>query len=481
MKQFLIAAVLLSTISSCIHSPDIIDKTYSPGKLKKDLLVLKDLLENVHAGVFVYINEKGFNSLFDSMTASITSALTQREFYDKVDFIIENIHCAHSDCYFPQDYFDTLLNRKYFFPIPLVKIGEKIYINTKNYNIPNGSEVFSINNNTIKEIFSKLLYHKHTDGFSKSYKDDAINVDFAYDYYIAYGISDSFSIKFRDAVTNEVVYMTVRPQTLNEVYRIADDDTYYSFPGDFYYDFKIEDDQKTALLTIRTFSQESYSQADAFENFLQNSFSLLQLKGIKNLVIDYRNNKGGYFRSSYELLHYFIAGPLRQFDSVLKRFNHLPFKDYVSAGDSSLKEHIDTSYKQYKAIAAHRYALQAPEIDTCFPAAHLFKGKLYIITNGDVISAAASSVALLKEKAGATIVGEETGGGYASFNSQVVTYLLPNSGIRVDIPTLRYYPPVTKKGNSNGVRPDYYRPLTRPDFTDFNDGPLQFILDTLIH
>jgi C-terminal processing protease CtpA/Prc len=313
------------------------------------------------------------------------------------------------------------------------------------------------------------------------YKDDAINSDFAYDYFLAYGSCDSFLLKFRNAGTNEVEYMTVQPQTMSTISGDIDNDTYYSFPGDFYYDFIIEDDQKAAVLTIRTFNQESYSQSTAYSNFLKNSFSLLQLKGIKNLIIDYRNNKGGYFRSSYELLSYFIAQPLMQFDSVIKRFNRLPYKDYVAVPDSSLKEQIDTSYDDYRPIADRRYRLKPDQIDTCFPGRPLFKGKLFIITNGNVISAAASSVALLKERVGAVIVGEETGGGYMAFNSKILTYILPNTGIKVDIPTLRYYPPVKKKENTNGVRPDYYRPVTRTDFKDFNDGPLQFILDTLIH
>ena len=458
----------------------MIFETDKPEKLKDDLLILKGILEETHAGTYAYNSQPTLDKLFDSINNTINRPLTKREFLDKVDFIVESIHCAHTDCYFPEKYFDTLTGRKYFFPIPLIRIEDNLYVNSNVYSIPAGSEVFLLNNHFVKEIYKKLLYHRHTDGLNTGNKDAAINNDFAYNYFIAFGPEKEFEIRYRNAETKEVEIRTINAEKLDNISLSKFDDMYYNFPTDFLYDLTILEPKSTAILTITSFDESSYSQKTAFFNFPENSFTLMRLKGTKNLVIDYRNNAGGYFNCSYKLLSYFISSPMRQFDSAVRRFNKLPYKKYVSKADSSMQMRIDSSYGSYLPKPNHNYMLKMPEIDTCFPADNLFKGKTYIITNGNVVSAAASSASLLKELAGATIVGEETGGGYAAFNSEILSYTLPNSGIRVDIPTIRYYPTVSKKENIHAVKPDHYIPLTIKDLLDFEDGPMKFILDSLI-
>lgn len=477
----ILTIVLILAIYSCSdQKTDIIYQTTSPGKLKEDLGILKNLLNDVHAGAFAFNSKATIDRLFDSISASITIPLTKREFLDKVDYIIDQVHCAHTNCFFDETYLDTLVHRKYFFPIPLIRIGDSIFINTASYNIPYGSTVFLINNHTAKDIFKKLSFHEHTDGISTGNKDASVNDDFAYDYFLSFGPEKEFLIRYRNAETNEVETKSVDAETLNYIDQ-SKADIYYNFPTEASYDFSINDDKKTGILTIRSFDMPTYTQQTAFLNFLENSFSLMKYKGTKNLVIDYRNNTGGHFICSYGLLSYFINAPLMEFDSVVRRFNNaLPYSDLVSVNDSSTKTVIDSSYTGYKRTGNYSYARKMEEMDTCFPAHDVFKGRIFIITNGNVISAAASSASLLKELAGATIIGEETGGGYAAFNSELLSYTLPNSGIKVDIPTLRYYTPVRKKENINTVKPDHYFPINKEDFTGMDDGPMKYIMDSLV-
>lgn len=482
MRKFryllLMVAVICVAIHSCNdHKTDIIAETTSPVKLKEDLALLKQLLEDAHAGTFSFTNKKYLNRLFDSISTSITEPITKREFLNKVDYIIEQLHCAHTNCFFDQAYLDTLVQRKYFFPIPLMRIGDQIFINTDTYNIPFGSEVFLINNHTTKEIFNKLSFHEHTDGLSTGNKASAINDDFPYDFFLAFGPQKEFVIRYRDAETKVVEIKTADAESLNFIDQ-SSGDINYNFPTSAPYDFTIDDEKCTGILTVRTFDQPTYQQQSAFKNFLQNSFSLMKYKVIKNLVIDYRNNTGGHFACSYTLLSHFITSPLIEFDSVIRRFNQLPFKNYVSVNDSSTRMLIDSSYEGYQPTANRNYAMKAQQIDTCFPAEEIFKGKIFVITNSNVISAAASSTSLLKELAGATVIGEETGGGYAEFNSEILSYTLPNSGIKVDIPTLRYYTPVRKKEST--VQPDHYIPINKTDFLNMDDGPMKFVMDSLI-
>lgn len=453
---------------------DILMETSTPEKLKKDLKVLHDLLENIHPGVFAYNNKAGFENLFDSISSSITTPISKPAFLNKVDYIIDKVHCAHSGSYFPQKYYDDIAKRALFFPVPMIKIGDKIYVNSDNYPIANGSEVLSINNYGPKELFRKMLFHTHTDGLSLDYKDEAINEDFAYNYFLSFGPADSYTVKVRDAKSNKTKNYYLCGESLN---KINEQNVYYKLSTDSPYEFELIPEKNAAILSIKTFEYATPREIRAYSDFLKNTFAILDDKKVKNLIIDYRNNPGGYFRSSYLLLSYFVSTPLVQFDSVIRRFNKLPYKDLVS--DSAMGMQVDRTYTEYSA-SGNRYLLSSRVIDTCFPSLNVFKGKLFIITNGNVISAAASSAALLKERAGAVIVGQETGGGYSAFNSGAISYTLPSSGIKVDIPTIRYYPPVTNKKNTNGVKPDHFVTVTKKDFKEYNDGPMNYILTKLI-
>ncbi len=475
--SFIMLVFLMASCSS--RQKDVFNESDSPEVLKNDISIMKYIFKKAHAGAFVYNDQASLEKLFDSVAAGIEQPLKKWEFLAKVDFIIDNIHCAHTDCYFPKGYYDSISEKKYFFPLPLIKIGNDIYLNSTSFTIPNGSRILSVNNNLPHEIISKISVHEHTDGFSRNYKDRAVNNDFAYTYFLEFGPAEKFTVRYINSDTKLESTKELFAETLNKIYDNRENDCFYYFPTDINYDFEILN-SKTALLTIKTFDLGSFSQTLAFANFLNNSFKILRYESIKNLIIDFRDNTGGYYKNSFELIGHFISSPVKYFDSAIKRFNSLPLKEYIAEKDSEMKSDVDSSANDYIKEGRERFSLKQTKIDTCFPAASLFRGKLFIITNGDVISAAATTAALLKEKAKAIVVGEETGGGYAANNSKLITYVLPGSGISISVPLQRYYQAVSRQQKQNGVVPDFYKPITQKDFIENNDGPLKFILDSLI-
>lgn len=481
IKLIAAGCLLSSLLIACKDDDkDPVNKLYSLRAMRKDLKIFRTLINDVHGNPYQFISKERFEELTDSVSGSITGSMTIREFYNKVDFLVDQLHCTHTACFFPGPVADSLGSRPCYFPVPLILIGDSVYLNSKGYNAPYGSAILSIDHHPMNSIVEQLNQYMHTDGISQPYKDMGVESFFAWDYYLRYGPSDSFLVAYRDAETGERKNTIVQADSYNNIERDKTDYVYFTYDTDVPYDLQLLAGDNLAIMRINSFGQETFTQADAFSHFLENSFSLLRLRGITNLIVDYRNNGGGYFRSSYELLSYFIKEPVLQFDSVTRRFSRLPYPNLVAAEDSADKLTIDTSYKDYTAISGHRYLLLPENTDTCFPAPVHFNGKVFVVTNGSVISAAASSAALLKEKAGAVIVGEETGGGYNAFNSETLTYTLPNTGLQVEIPCRHYVAPLTHKEYRNGVVPDYFRPLTKADFMDFNDGPIMFIKDTLI-
>ncbi|MFT3679606.1 MAG: S41 family peptidase [Ferruginibacter sp.] len=484
MKVFvsliLLPVLLLSCIIDTKKEKDVFAVTIEPGKLKEDIDVLKKIFQSTHAGAYAYNTPAELDGFIDSVASTINEPLNLIRFYSKVNAAVDRIHCLHTAAYFNDDLMDSLRNRNAFFPIPLIAVNNKIYVNSEDWDIPLGSEIISVNNHFSKELISKLSPYAHTDGFSNKAKDCSIDDDFAYNYFMEYGPGDQFIIRYRDQKSGKGEAGTVTAKRLRDIYKDDYYKTYFFYPSDVSYDFEILDKSKAAVLTVRTFDYDTYNSTSAFTHFTDNSFRMLRQNNINNLVIDLRNNSGGYYRDTYYLLSHLVQDELPEFDSVTKRFDYLPYVDYVDRDDSSKMKAENAERSEFMQLQKDCYTQKNEFIPKCKPALPVYKGNVYLLINKRVASAASTFASILKGKANVMLVGEETAGDNAAHNSSVITYLLPNSGIKVSIPTKRYYQPAKGVKPGTGVTPDKYIIPTLEDIMGNEDAPMNYVLDSLI-
>lgn len=456
---------------------DITYKKFDAAELKEDLAILKGIITDMHAGAYTYNTAADLNHLFDSIRLSITHSLTIRQFYCKVDCIMDRLKCLHSVATLPGNYYDSISKRAIFFPFSLINIDNRLYVNTDGQSVPLGTEIISVNNIRSKEIINSLKSFYHTDGFSEVAKKNAVDEDFAYDFFLAYGGSPEFTIEFIDSSKKRVT-QTYYAEKLEDIYK--ENAAFFYYPTDVNYDLEIDHPSKTATLTIRTFSYDSDNAMTAYTNFLQNSFRLIKMSGIKNLIIDCRNNGGGLYDAAYTLLSYLVNETLPQFDSSEQRFKKLTYTRYLSEDDTDEIGYEDTAWRHCTKINNHLYKLNDDQISRWKPQPDIFKGRIFVIVNAHVMSSASLFTSVLKDKTKALIVGEETAGSNESHNSSVVTFVLPNSKIRIDVPLRKYYQPVNKKQNGRGVIPDKIIPFTVTDLLENRDRPKAYILDSIL-
>lgn len=483
MKLLLKLLILCFLLHGCFgsnESTDILNVAIPENKLNEDFYLLEKIVQQAHAGVYAYNTPAQIESLFDSINNTIDGPLTMREFYNKVDCALDRLCCIHTKSILPDDFYDSLSNRAMFFPVPLIVVGEKIYINSKAYNITLGSQVLSLNDIAASELIKKLAVYRHTDGHSDKIRNSAIDDYFAFNFYMAFGAFKKFKLKVNDAETGKVEDITVTAEKLKDIDNNAYNDSWYFFATDAPYDLEIKDYNSTAILTLRTFNYSTYVTSTAFDHFVDNSFRLIKQSNIRNLIIDCRNNGGGYYSSTYPVLSYLLDKPVYEYDSSIRRFYMLPYSEHVAPEDTSRINEEDSIRKYFKQIRPGIYREDKDQVKLWEPNDFVFRGRLFVITNPFVISAASTFVAVLRDRTDAYIIGEETAGNYAAHNANIFTYELPNSHIRVNIPTRRFYQPVQKKQNGDGVLPDKYMPFTLQDVKDNTDGPLTYILDSLI-
>ncbi len=482
-----ITACFLLVMGGCKQPQhSFLENTIPVKDLKEDFTYFRLILESVHPGLYQYNTRKEMDHQFDSVYNSLTSDATTLDFYNRLSGISNNVHCGHTSLYLSAAFTDSVRHLDGFFPVPLSVIDNRLIVNSTSYSIPLGAEIISINGNRADKLLPKMWKYETVDGFNTMYQQEEGVWDFAMNYFLLKGPQKEFKIRYKNTDEQEnSKQITVEAET----YAAAADDNftnrYYYFAEDVNYDMDIIDSIHTAVMTVYTFGFDTYSTDRAFTRFVKNSFRLLrQSPDIKNLVIDLRNNTGGNFHDMFYLYGYLTRKEeWKEFKSAYTVFNRIPFTPYLAKGENDvegIQASIDSSFDHNrKGRSVRQYA----DNETKYAALHPFTGKVYVITNTNVQSAASYFAALLQDEGRAKIVGSETGGSGSNTNSfHVLTYELPHSHIRLNVPVVHAEFSLQKTyAGGRGVLPDYPVPLTLADLKENTDPQLGFVLDSLIN
>src|ERR1700733_7402886 len=104
MKNFLKNAVLIALLLGSIagaYSQSTHDylKKITPELLKQDFRVLRDSLQNLHAGLYRYKTADEMNSMFDHCYQQIDRPMTETSYFVMISSLISNIEDGHTECF----------------------------------------------------------------------------------------------------------------------------------------------------------------------------------------------------------------------------------------------------------------------------------------------------------------------------------------------------------------------------------------------
>jgi peptidase S41-like protein len=211
-------------------------------------------------------------------------------------------------------------------------------------------------------------------------------------------------------------------------------------------------DSATAVLTIPTFAPPSGFD---FPRFLADSIANVNRHRIKNLILDLRGNDGGESFGP-AIAASVLAHSFRPYRSMTARTNDLSLltaysklsPDFVSGFGKSLKAVRPDVFEVLPSIAS--------ELEVQKPITHPYLGKLWVLVDGEVFSAASALCSVLKTEHRAIFVGEETGGAYSGFSGgDFVVPTLPNSKIRIIVPLYRIHLASEAEDDARrGIQPD---------------------------
>ena len=420
---------------------------FSAVQIREDITFLRSELEQRHPNLYLYSDKAAIDSCFNRLYQSALDSMTEQESYGLITSLCSVIKDGHT-LFYPgeksTDYHDL---HSGFFPFKTWWNGKTLFVAmnyTKTPEIPDGAEIISINRVAAADMMRYILTRMMHDGENQTYPVWVLN-NWLMEYYsYFYGHPATFNIVYRRE-DGAVESKTVGALSKREIFANREKNYPQVTFGKKEKDgllLEIDNESKTAVLTIRDFHADVLKKVykQRFKKTINGYFDLIQANGVKNLILDIRNNQGGETRYAKILLSHLLDSPFQLVEEYYK-------VNRSEAGDPTRR------LKKCSGPTQGAYQLRSDA----------FTGQLYVLVNGGSFSNSGIVSSALRHYGRGTFIGEETGGNPNVLCGSVRYKTLPHTRIRVEIPTLQFVIRDKQNNSGHGVIPEH---AIQPDVSD---------------
>ncbi|QHT68473.1 hypothetical protein GXP67_18405 [Rhodocytophaga rosea] len=458
---------------------------FETSKCIDDLLYLNAKLQDAHPCLYCYTDSltlrQKFTSLLDSMerhrSSSYYAQLTESEFTVMVKAYLAAINDGHLDAGNYNSLSRYIHNRGRFFPLTLLFEGESTYIHHDFSGFLDstvaGRQLISINNKPVSEILQQMYALSSADAGLSIFKTRQLESleRFNILYWMLYEPTDQYTIVYQSDTSQVTVH--VPGITAKEI--ILANNQQKTRPT-----LTLHAPISTAYMDINSFEGISErNEVMHFWEFVDKSFKELNRNGTQNLIIDLRDNPGGMIYNAHLLLNYISQQNIEsdfqvKSSQLLKEMKKQGFMHFLLR---------NFNHRSYASKIAHTPAgnfIRFSSRDHFIANEKLkFKGKVYLLVNGNSFSAAGLFAKFFQEHHLGTIVGEECGASPSFSFGNVVLLELPNTGLQVFVPTAIVVNDKSCANTRKGIMPDM--PINRmiEEEVKGKDTVLQQLLETI--
>jgi len=429
---------------------------------QEDFTVFRTSIQEMHAGLNWFITPARFNALYDSVYNTLKDSEETEQFYLKVRYCMAALKHGHDGVGMTNGEggitfkMGTLPKSRKHLPFVLRFLDKKLYIInncSSNKSIPNGSEIIAINGKTTSELSNEFCNYIFANGRNTTYKYQVLGTYYQFQYLLQVLYpADNYRVEIIPFGKKSKVKVTVQtelPQTIANAYKeqtgkdIGAWDTFIVYK-------QIDSKLKLGYVKFETFApQRVENDSVKFASLFEKMFTQIKKDGIKNLIVDIRNNEGGddnwqiatsYFRAIPEGNN---AG-LSYVQS--DKFTQLKYVEQTEQNKQLLMAFQYNPYALIDKLPDGRYKLKPEytEHDTKGKPlmANAYNGKVFLLQNGLTFSAGFAFAGKMKyliqkDNGFIKVIGEDNGddmdagvgsGGWS------LNVLLPNSKIKVTVP-----------------------------------------------
>lgn len=472
MIQMRILPFILMALSTALYAQKSEklnpEETFDADSLKKWTVELMAEVSANHPGFYRYTTKERFDFLIDSTMQTITAPLTSIQYYRKLKPFFAHIGCLHTSVTLPEPFNEYIERKGKLLPFEVfINKDDQVFI-TQNYSdqdVPLKGEILSIDGKPMTEILQVLRSAIPSDGYNQTLKTLLLNHRFALWYQTMIDIGNDFTIEVKDGAQVKMYHLKgVASEQFPSFEKIESADKEQ---------LKFEVQAGVGYLTIHTFAKSTIKRnGQRFKRFIKQTFKTLHDQQIEDLVIDLRYNTGGTDSHAAFLAAHFFDEPFRYWEKVevtekvadqIKGFYSIFFPKPVKK---------DTSWHWRGA----RHTKEFDYYKVQKPAKNNYKRNVYLITNGLCMSSCSDFVAILSHNKKATVVGQESGGGYQGNTSGMMPTTSMNAHLEFTIPLQKYTNAVDPNKNiGRGTIPDHKIQPTLDDWMEQKDVELLFI------
>jgi len=466
MNHFLIVlAVLFLTACQPDHleifppleSESLLDKKFTVAQLHEDIDYLVKGAKERHPNLFGYANEAVLHGYVENVKKQITKPMTRLEFYRFVGQITHKFNDGHAILLWPYPEFSALEkteHKPFPFDISVTKDGSVMlkhdYENVRGESLAAGTQITHISGREVTQLMTKL--QTYAGGETALLRQQFVASRFPLFLWAVTGMVDEFELQL--LVENEPVAFEVSAK-----HKWKKKESMLSKQGaqgeSFYYK---QLNAKTGFLYVGHFDIDP----DEFETFVDRSFAQIKAQGIKNLIVDVRDNTGGNTDTVTYLSRHLADKPFRLVSKLTEKLNSDNRGLFNYKGE--VGEMIETEWDDWEKPVKENVR---------------FTGKTYLLISPVTYSAGIVFATTLKDNKFATLIGQETGG-YANQTAQGNLFNLPHSQLRAYITTRLLVRP-SGDTRVTGVIPHFVTEMTQQSLESSTDVEVEKALELISH
>lgn len=532
MKKIILLLIVSTTIFSCGSLEkynQAVTQLHSIEDLHDDVDAIYKQLKRNHPHLYQYTSKEILDFKFDSLKSAIKTPMDSRLFYKELAQVTRYVGQGHMSIS-PQDTKFNKKERKAFqdkrFDINYLDfeyLDNKLFIaNVLNKDsVLINAEVLKIEDETPQDLIKEYKKTIGSDGYNTTFHNRIVGKRFMRYYTRDKGRLDSisFTLKNTDSIfIKNYKRITIKNNTKDSVLtdtitkdktpivkltkaekkakkkeakaltknnskygRISvphlKDVTIYTRNLNF-----VGKDSTVALMKIRGFTKGNYKA------FYDETFITLDSLKTETLIIDLRNNFGGRL-AEIDYLYSYLTDQKYIFINKSDSKTRTPFLKSLMSNSTGVGTKIVAGLlspiiapielvRSSKRDGKLRYKLSSAKEKK--PKALNFKGKIYVLINGNSFSASSVLSTQLDGTNRATFVGEETGGAYnGTVAGMMKVYTLPNTKIKANIGLLHVDSKHKTSIDGYGVKPDVEILPTYQDRLNNIDPELEWVLNDI--